>query len=143
MFTLPDFSECFHVEIEKRYAVEPVHITVNVPRCCRRQEQILAKQLRHLAKRERVETVEAILCGFLLPEPHKHMPFLLAECSPDTDNFSKLSKVVPDFLFANISVLVEERETEVSKNVFLHVAIELDQSVAFAVLQGDRWGWTL
>merc|ERR1719431_1207933 len=41
-------AEGADVQIEKRYAIQPVHITVNVPGCCRGQEQVPAEQLRHL-----------------------------------------------------------------------------------------------
>merc|ERR1719317_1724253 len=45
---LSDLTEGANVQIEKRYAVQSVHITVNIPGRGRGQEQVPAEQLRHL-----------------------------------------------------------------------------------------------
>jgi hypothetical protein len=50
-------TESADVEVEKRYAVQAVHITVNVPGRGWREEQISTKQLRHLRQWETVQAV--------------------------------------------------------------------------------------
>ena len=129
---LSNFPKRFHVQVEEGDAVQAVHITVDVPRRCRREEEIFSEKFRHFAQRKRVETVETILCSLFLPKPNEDVPFLFAECPPNTDNFSKFSKIVSDLLLTDVAVFVEEGETVIAKDVFLDVAIELDKAIVLA-----------
>lgn len=142
---LSDLTERFRVQVQKGDAantknyfgfvrsvsspVQAVHITVNVPGSCRRQEQIPPEQFRHLRQGETVETVEAVLCSLLLPEPDKNVALLFPESPSNANHFAKLGEIVPHFLLRNFSVFVQKAETEVTKNILLHVPVELDQSV--------------
>ena len=48
--------------------------------------------------------------------------------------FTKFAKVMPHFLLVDVTILVQERQAKVTKNVFLDIAIKLDQTVV-ALLQ--------
>ena len=109
--------------------VQAVHITVNVPGSCRRQEQIPPEQFRHLRQGETVEAVEAVLCCLLLPEPDKHVTFLFAESPSNTNDFPELGKIMTNFFLRNFSVFIQKAEAEITKDILLNVPVELDQSI--------------
>ena len=113
--------------------VQTIHITVDVPGRGGGEEQVAPKQLRHLVQREAVQTVQTVLGRLLLPEPHEHVPLLLAKGAAHGDHLPELGEVSADLLLRDLAVLVEEGEAEVTKNVHLNVAVKLDEAVLAGV----------